>query len=64
MIPTTNRVKDIDNANQSRISVALHHGPLGFGARKTIWESFLKKAATAEGRANYTPADLDRLSEK
>lgn len=64
MILATNRVKDIDDAIQSRISVALHYEPLGFSTRKTIWESFLKKAATAKGRASYTPADLDWLSRK
>ncbi|KAL9629437.1 MAG: hypothetical protein Q9164_006881 [Protoblastenia rupestris] len=64
MIPTTNRVKDIDDAIQSRISVALHYGPLGLDTRKTIWESFLKKAAIAKGRAEYRPADLDWLSKK
>ncbi|KAL9582655.1 MAG: hypothetical protein Q9212_003177 [Teloschistes hypoglaucus] len=62
MILATNRVKDIDDAIQSRISVALHYGPLGVDIRKTIWESFLKKAATAKGRAEYTSVDLDRLS--
>ncbi|KAI9791932.1 MAG: hypothetical protein M1835_008168 [Candelina submexicana] len=64
MILTTNRVKDIDDAVQSRISVALHYGPLGLDTRKTIWESFLKKAATAKGRAEYTSVDLDWLSSK
>ncbi|KAL8698333.1 MAG: hypothetical protein Q9201_006630 [Fulgogasparrea decipioides] len=64
MILTTNRVKDIDDAIQSRISVALHYGPLGLDTRKIIWESFLKKAATAKGRAEYTSVDLDWLSKK
>jgi len=64
MILTTNRVRDFDDAIQSRISVALHYGPLGFDTRKTIWGSFLKKAATAKGRANYTLDDLDWLSKK
>ena len=63
-ILTTNRVKDIDDAIQSRISVALHCGPLGLDTRKTIWESFLKKAATTKGRAEYTSVDLDWLSKK
>jgi SpoVK/Ycf46/Vps4 family AAA+-type ATPase len=36
MILTTNRAEDIDNAIQSRISVALHYGPLGLNMRKTI----------------------------
>ncbi|SLM33660.1 P-loop containing nucleoside triphosphate hydrolase [Lasallia pustulata] len=64
MILTANHVKDIDDAIQSRISVALHYGPLGFSTRKAIWKSFLKKAATAKGRASYYPADLDWLSRK
>ena len=65
MVLTTNRVKDIDDAIKSRISVALYYGPLGLDTRKTIWESFLKKAAAAaKGRAEYTAADLDWLSKK
>lgn len=64
MVLTTNRVKDIDDAIQSRISVALQYGSLGLATRKTIWESFLKKVATASGPAEYTTADLDWLSEK
>ncbi|KAI9715641.1 MAG: hypothetical protein M1812_005793 [Candelaria pacifica] len=64
MILTTNRVKDIDDAVQSRISVALHYGPLGLDTRKTIWESFLKKAATAKAGAKYTSVDLDWLAKK
>jgi len=64
MILTTNRVKHFDDAIQSRISVALHYGPLGSDTRKTIWESFLKKATTTKGRAKYTAVDLDWLSRK
>lgn len=64
MILTTNRVKDINDTIQSRISVALHYRPLGFDTRKTIWESFLKKATIAKGRAEYTSVDLDWLSKK
>ncbi len=63
LILTTNRVKDIDNAIQSRISVALHYGPLGLDTRKTIWESFLKKVATAQGRAEYI-IELDKEFQK
>jgi len=59
MILTTNHVKDIDDAIQSRILVALHYGPLRLDTRKTLWKSFLKKVATAKGRAEYTPVDLD-----
>jgi len=64
MILTTNRVKDIDDAIQSRISVALHYEPLGLDTRKTIWESFLKKATTTKGRVEYTSVDLDWLFRK
>ncbi|KAL8671532.1 MAG: hypothetical protein Q9168_003977 [Polycauliona sp. 1 TL-2023] len=64
MVLTTNRVKDIDDAIQSRISVALHYGPLGLDTRKMVWESFLEKAATVKGRAEFTPLDLDWLSKK
>lgn len=64
MFLTTNRVQDFDDAIQSRISVALRYTPLGFDTRKTIWENFLKKAATAKGRAIYTSGDLDRLTKR
>ena len=64
MVLTTNHVKDIDDAIHSRISMGLHYGPLGFDTRKTIWESFLKKAATTKGRAEYTAGDLDWLSKE
>lgn len=65
MILTTNLVKDIDEAIRSRISVALHYGPLGLDTRKTISESFLKGAAVAaKGRVELTRADLDWLSRK
>lgn len=64
IILTTNRVRDFDDAIQSRISVALHYRPLGFNTRKTIWESFLKKAATTKGRAKYTSDDIDWLFRK
>jgi hypothetical protein len=36
MFLTTNRVKDFDDAIQSRISVALHYAPLGIDTRQTI----------------------------
>ena len=55
MFPTTYHVKDFDDAIQSRISVALHYGPLGFDTRKIIWKSFLERAATAKDPAKYTP---------
>ena len=64
IILTTNRVKDIDDTVQSRISVALHYAPLGPEKRKPIWESYLKKAVTAKGRAEYTSVDRDWLSSK
>lgn len=55
MILTSNRVKDIEDAVQSGISVAMHYGPLGLDTRKTIWESFLKKAAAAKAEPNILP---------
>jgi hypothetical protein len=57
MVLMTNPVKDIDDAIQSRISVALNYGPLRLDTRKTLWESFLKNATTAKGRAEYTTVD-------
>ena len=59
MILPTNHVKDIEDAIQSTISVALR-----LDTRKTLWESFLKNAATAKGLTEYTAVGLDWQSEK
>ena len=65
MILTINRIKDIDDTIKSRILIVLYYGPLGLNTRKTIWESFLKRAAAVvKGRAEYIPDDLDWLSRK
>lgn len=45
MILTINRVKDIDNAIQSRISVTLHYGPLGLDTRKTTYNFFFEEGS-------------------
>lgn len=41
---TTNRVKDIDKAFYSRISIALHYPKASIGKRKLLWEQLLKLA--------------------
>jgi hypothetical protein len=61
---TTNRIKDIDDAFQNRISVVIRYEPLGLNTRKILWGAFLKRAATANSLAKYTPKNLDWLARK
>ncbi|KAF2182673.1 P-loop containing nucleoside triphosphate hydrolase protein [Zopfia rhizophila CBS 207.26] len=58
---TTNRVRTFDEAIASRIHLAIRYNPLGQGARKEIWESFLAKADTKQGPAVCKSTDLNRL---
>ena len=62
MLLTTNRVRDFDDAIQSRIHLALRYGPLGFDTRKGIWDTFLQNAITAKGEADYSDENLDDLA--
>ena len=64
MFLTTNRVRDFDDAIQSRITLAVRYEPLSLATRKQVWASFLKKAVTANGAAKYNPEDLDGLARK
>lgn len=62
MLLTTNRVRDFDDAIQSRIHLALWYSPLGFGMRRGIWNTFLQNAITAEGKADYNDKNLNDLA--
>ena len=64
MFLTTNRVRDFDDAIQSRITLALKYGSLSLTIRKQLWISFSAKARTASGAANYDSKDLERLAER
>ena len=64
MFLTTDRVTDINDAIQSRISVALRCRPLRFQYAKVGMGKLLEEAAIAKGRTRYTLADLDWLSNK
>ena len=64
MFLTTNRVKDFDDAVQSRISVALCYPPLRRDTRRKVWENFLEKIADTKIGAEYTSKDIDRLAER
>ena len=64
MFLTTNRVRDFDDAIQSRITLALRYEPLSLATRKQIWVSFLKKAVTVNGVAKVDQKGLDRLAGK
>jgi hypothetical protein len=44
---TTNRVKNMDEAFQSRIHLSLEYPPLDRPARKKVWSGFLNRAARA-----------------
>ncbi|KAI1056714.1 hypothetical protein LB507_001645 [Fusarium sp. FIESC RH6] len=58
---TTNRVKDMDQAFQSRIHMSLEYPPLDATARESVWRGFLSRAvtvhATADGDAAHTITD-------
>jgi SpoVK/Ycf46/Vps4 family AAA+-type ATPase len=63
MILTTNRVKDFDDAIQSRIHVGISYGNLGLDTRKTIWDKFLKKESVESGGMFYNTSELQDLAE-
>ncbi|ELR03570.1 hypothetical protein GMDG_06228 [Pseudogymnoascus destructans 20631-21] len=62
MLLTTNRVRDFDEAVQSRIHVGIKYSPLGVDTRKAIWGSFLEKAKTETGDAVYSDKQLNDLA--
>jgi SpoVK/Ycf46/Vps4 family AAA+-type ATPase len=62
MLLTTNRVRDFDEAVQSRIHVGIKYSPLGVDTRKAIWRSFLEKAKTETGDAVYSDKQLNDLA--
>ncbi len=64
MFLTTNRVKDFDDAMQSRIHLAVKYPDLGVDTRRSIWASFLDKAVTAGGEAKLKQKELNMLAEK
>jgi hypothetical protein len=63
MILTTNRVKDFDDAVQSRIHVGISYGNLGPDTRKTIWDKFLKKQSTESEETFYSADELQDLAQ-
>jgi hypothetical protein len=62
MLLTTNRVRDFDNAIQSRIPLALGYDPLGVDTRRRLWDSFLKNVIAAVGDAVYSTEELGGLA--
>ncbi|KFY05238.1 hypothetical protein O988_00150 [Pseudogymnoascus sp. VKM F-3808] len=62
MLLTTNRVRDFDEAVQSRIHIGVKYTPLGVDTRKAIWRSFLEKAKTENGDALYSDQQLNVLA--
>ncbi len=61
---TTNWARDIDDAVQSRITIAFEYDALSFKTRLIVWDRFLKKATTVSGPAVYEPKELDKLAHK
>ncbi|CEL62127.1 hypothetical protein RSOLAG1IB_12502 [Rhizoctonia solani AG-1 IB] len=71
VILTTNRVRTIDDAFRSRVSLALKYQDLDYGSRKMLWEQFLLRAdASLEGHEtssapfDFTLQDIDTLAQK
>ena len=62
MLLITNRVRDFDNAIQSRIHLTLRYSPLGVDTRKGIWNIFLQNIITAGGKAECSDENLDNLA--
>ncbi|ELR10686.1 hypothetical protein VC83_08337 [Pseudogymnoascus destructans] len=62
MLLTTNRVRDFDEAVQSRIHIGVKYSPLGVDTRKAIWRSFLERAKTENGNAAYSDKQLNILA--
>jgi ATP-dependent 26S proteasome regulatory subunit len=60
---TTNRVKDMDQAFQSRIHMSLEYPPLDASARESVWRGFLSRAislhATMEGDSAHTITEAE-----
>lgn len=50
MILTTNRMRSIDTAFESRIDITLTYNPLTEADRKQVWKNFLR---------NFDPVDID-----
>ena len=46
---TTNRIRAIDDAFSSRISIALHYEELDRDARESVWRNFLNHVASTDG---------------
>ncbi len=64
MFLTTNRVRDFDDAVQSRITLGLRYETLAFDTRRTVWDSLLKRASNASGPAKYDGKDLVQLAKR
>jgi hypothetical protein len=62
MFLTINRVRDFDDAIQSRIHLAFRYNPLGVDTKKGIWDTFLKNAITVGGEVDYSDENLDDLA--
>ncbi|KAF4967255.1 hypothetical protein FSARC_5167 [Fusarium sarcochroum] len=55
---TTNRVKDMDQAFQSRIHMSLEYPPLDSTAREAVWRGFLSRAISVEAKVEGDAAHV------
>jgi hypothetical protein len=60
MFLTTNRVKSLDEAFQSRIHFALRYRKLSKSAREKVWVAFLQRS----GVSYVKSSELEKLIEK
>ncbi|KAH6635414.1 AAA family ATPase [Chaetomium sp. MPI-SDFR-AT-0129] len=63
LLLTTNRLKSIDEAFQSRIHFTFKYQNLGTAARLAIWNKFVEKARTTHGvEVNLSDEDIQQLA--
>ncbi|KAH7395314.1 P-loop containing nucleoside triphosphate hydrolase protein [Phaeosphaeria sp. MPI-PUGE-AT-0046c] len=60
MILTTNRMRSIDTAFESRVDITLSYNPLTESDRKQVWKNFL--ATFEEGTVDVSEVDLIKLA--
>ncbi|KAI9647718.1 hypothetical protein NHQ30_004104 [Ciborinia camelliae] len=60
---TTNRVKNIDPAFQSRIHLSMEYQDLDKSAREKVWRNFLSRGEDAEHHHQITDAEVGKLAD-
>ena len=62
MFLTTNRIGSFDEAFKSRIHLAVMYPALSPASRKSLWETFLRKASPGSSLGWLDPESLERIS--